>query len=118
TWTGNFPMSLGGTSVTINGRPAYLWYVSPGQINLQAPDDGTTGTVPVVVMTANGSATSTVTLAPFAPSFLLLDTKHVTGIILRANGTGAYGGGTYDIVGPPRPPPPFFPGGPQGGQIP
>jgi uncharacterized protein (TIGR03437 family) len=100
TWTGNFPTSLGGTSVTINGKPAYLWYVSPGQINLQAPDDATTGTVPVVVMTANGSATSTVTLAPFAPSFLLLDTKHVTGIILRSNGTGAYGGGTYDIVGP------------------
>jgi len=100
TWTGNFPTSLGGTSVTINGKPAYLWYVSPGQINLQAPDDTTTGTVPVVVMTANGSVTSTVTLAPFAPSFLLLDTKHVAGIILRSDGTGAYGGGTYDIVGP------------------
>jgi uncharacterized protein (TIGR03437 family) len=100
TWTGNFPTSLGGTSVTINGKPAYLWYVSPGQINLQAPDDATTGTVPVVVTTANGSATSTVTLAQFAPSFLLLDTKHVTGIILRSNGSGAYGGGAYDIVGP------------------
>ena len=23
-WTGNFPASLGGTSVTINGKPAYL----------------------------------------------------------------------------------------------
>jgi uncharacterized protein (TIGR03437 family) len=100
TWTGNFPMSLGGTSVTINGKPAYLWYVSPGQINLQAPDDATTGTVPVVVTTANGSATSTVTLAQFAPSFLLLDTKHVTGIILRSDGTGAYGGGAYDVIGP------------------
>jgi uncharacterized protein (TIGR03437 family) len=100
TWTGNFPTSLGGTSVTINGKPAYLWYVSPGQINLQAPDDTTTGTVPVVVTTANGSATSTVTLAQLAPSFLLLDTKHVTGIILRSGGTGAYGGGTYDIIGP------------------
>jgi uncharacterized protein (TIGR03437 family) len=100
TWTGNFPTSLGGTSVTINGKPAYLWYVSPGQINLQAPDDATTGTVTVVVTTANGSATSTVTLAQFAPSFLLLDTKHVTGIILRSNGTGAYGGGAYDIIGP------------------
>jgi uncharacterized protein (TIGR03437 family) len=100
TWTGNFPTSVGGTSVTINGKSAYLWYVSPGQINLQAPDDTTTGTVPVVVMTANGSAPSTVTLAQFAPSFLLLDTEHVTGIIVRSDGTGAYGGGTYDIVGP------------------
>ncbi len=100
TWTGNFPTSLGGTSVTIDGKSAYLWFVSAGQINLQAPDDIATGAVPVVVTTASGSATSTVTLAHFAPSFSLLDTKHVTGIILRSNGSGAYGGGTYDILGP------------------
>ena len=100
TWTGNFPTSLGGTSVTINGKSAYLWLVSPGQINLQAPSDTATGTVPVVVTTFAGSATSTVTLAQFAPTFLLLDAKHVTGIILRSNGSGAYGGGAYDIIGP------------------
>jgi uncharacterized protein (TIGR03437 family) len=100
TWNGDFPISLGGTSVTINGRAGYLSFVSPGQINLQAPDDTTTGAVPVVVITANGSATSSVTLAPFGPSFLLLDAKHVAGIIPRSNGSGAYGGGTYDILGP------------------
>lgn len=99
-WKGDFPISLGGTSVMINGRAAYLSYVSPGQINLQAPDDAATGSVPVVVTTAFGTATSTVTLAPFAPSFLLFDTKHVAGIILRSDGSGAYGGGTYDILGP------------------
>lgn len=38
-WNGNFPTSLGGTSVLINGKLAYLSMVSPGQINLQAPDD-------------------------------------------------------------------------------
>jgi uncharacterized protein (TIGR03437 family) len=54
----------------------------------------------VVVTTANGSATSNVTLAQFAPSFLLLDTTHVAGIIVRSNGSGAYGGGAYDIIGP------------------
>ena len=37
---------------------------------------------------------------PIWPSFLLLDSKHVAGIILRSNGSGAYGGGTYDIIGP------------------
>lgn len=100
TWTGNFPLSLGGTSVTIDGKSAYLWSVSPGQINLQAPDDTTTGTVPVVVTTANGSGASTVTLAQFGPSFLLLDKTHVTGIILRSNGSGSMGAGTYDILGP------------------
>jgi uncharacterized protein (TIGR03437 family) len=100
TWNGDFPTSLGGTSVTINGRAAYLSFVSPTQINVQAPDDVATGPVPVVVTTASETATGTVTLAQFAPSFLLLDTKHVAGIILRSDGSGAYGGGTYDIIGP------------------
>jgi uncharacterized protein (TIGR03437 family) len=100
TWNGDFPTSLGGTSVTIAGKPAYLWFVNPTQINLQAPDDTGTGTVAVVVTTAGGIATSTVTLAPTGPSFSLLDAKHVTGIILRSDHTGAYGSGTYDIVGP------------------
>lgn len=100
TWNGNFPLSLGGTSVTIDGKPAYLYYVSPGQIDLQAPDDAATGAVTVVVTTAGGSTSSTVTLAPFAPSFSLLDAVHVAGIILRFDGSGAYGGGSYDILGP------------------
>jgi len=99
-WTGNFPPSLAGTGVTINGRPGYLSYVSPTQINVQAPSDTATGSVAVVVTTGFGAATSLVTLAPFAPSFFLLDAKHVAGIILRSDGSGAYGGGSYDIVGP------------------
>ena len=99
-WTGNFPTSLGGTNVTIDGRQAYLWYVSPNQINLQVPNDSATGSVTVVVTTPNGTASSTVTLAQFAPSFYLLDTKHVAGNIQRSNGSGAYGGGSYDIIGP------------------
>jgi len=100
TWTGNFPISLAGSSVTIDGKAAYLAFVSPGQINVQAPNDAATGTVPVVVTTVSGSATSFVKLAQFGPSFLLLDSKHVAGIILRSSGSGAYGGGTYDIIGP------------------
>jgi uncharacterized protein (TIGR03437 family) len=100
TWMGDFPTSLAGTSVTIDGKPAYLSFVSPGQIDLQVPNDTATGAVPVVVMTASGSATSTVTLAQFGPSFFLLDAKHVAGIILRSDGSGTYGRGTYDIIGP------------------
>jgi uncharacterized protein (TIGR03437 family) len=99
-WNGDFPISLGGVSVTINGKSAYLSYVSPTQINLQAPDDTTTGIVNVTVTNGNGSATSTVTLRQFSPTFLLLDSTHVAGIILRFDGSGVYGGGSYDIVGP------------------
>ena len=102
-WNNNFPASLGGTSVTINTKPAYLLYAGPTQINLQAPDDSATGLVNVVVTTAVGSTTSTVTLGKFGPSFFLYDATHVAGIIPRSDGSGAYaasGGGTYDILGP------------------
>ena len=99
-WTGNFPTSLGGTSVTINGQPAYLSLASPTQINFQAPADSTVGSVPLVINTVNGSVSATVALAQLSPSLFLLDSRHVAGIILRQNGSGAYGGGTYDIVGP------------------
>ncbi len=100
-WNADFPMSLGGTSVTIDSKQAYLWFVSAAQINLQVPDDATTGPVNVVVTTGSGSATSTVTLAAYGPSFSLLgDGKHVAGEIATPNGSGAYGGGTYDLVGP------------------
>jgi uncharacterized protein (TIGR03437 family) len=100
-WNGDFPQSLGGTSVTIDNRSAYLWFVSPQQINLQVPDDAATGVVEVTVSTASGSASSTVTLATYAPSFSLLgDGVHVAGEIATPDGSGAYGAGTYDLVGP------------------
>ncbi len=105
TWNGDFPTSLGKTSVTINGKPAYMMYVSPTQINVQAPDDTATGQVAVVVQTPGGSATAYVTLENVAPAFALLYSpgskgEFVAGIIPRTDGSGAYGGGTYDILGP------------------
>jgi uncharacterized protein (TIGR03437 family) len=100
-WNGDFPTGLNGTTVTIDNKPAYLWFVSSGQINAQAPDDTATGSVPVVVSTPSGSVTSTVNLAPASPSLLLLpDGKHVTGIIITPNGNGSQGGGPYDLLGP------------------
>jgi uncharacterized protein (TIGR03437 family) len=98
TWTGDFPTSLGGTIVTIDGKPAYLWVVTPGQINSQVPDDANTGPVAVVVNTSAGSATATVTLGAYAPAFLLLSAKYPTAIVQTA-GPGNSGAG-YDIIGP------------------
>jgi uncharacterized protein (TIGR03437 family) len=99
-WNGDFPTSLGGTTVTVNSLPAYLAYVSPVQINLQVPDVSLGPLVPVVVSTAAGSATLDVGIAGASPSLFLLDAEHVAGIILRDDGSGAYGGGSYDILGP------------------
>lgn len=51
-----FPTSLGGVGVTINGKPAYLDYISPGQINAIAPEDPALGVVAVQVTTAQGNS--------------------------------------------------------------
>jgi uncharacterized protein (TIGR03437 family) len=101
-WNGNFPTQLGGTSVTIDGLAAYMYYVSAGQVNVQVPDDPNVNrSVPVVVTVGSQSVTSSVNLTSVAPSFALLgDNLHVAGIILRTDGSGAYGDGVYDIIGP------------------
>jgi hypothetical protein len=41
-WNGDFPTFLGGTNVTVNGKSAYVSFVSAGQINVQAPTDTAT----------------------------------------------------------------------------
>ncbi|MCE5311047.1 MAG: hypothetical protein LLG20_25700, partial [Acidobacteriales bacterium] len=99
-WNNDFPTSLGGVSVSIDGKPAYLWYVSGEQINLQVPDDAKRGIVPVVVTTPNGSASSNVVLSEFGPSLNLFDQKYVAAVIPTPDGSGVYGGGTYDLLGP------------------
>jgi uncharacterized protein (TIGR03437 family) len=67
---GRLPTSLDGVSVTINGETAFVYYISPSQINVQAPNDTSNGTVNVVV-TNNGSssAPATAQLQNFAPAF-------------------------------------------------
>ncbi|MCC6860884.1 MAG: IPT/TIG domain-containing protein [Bryobacterales bacterium] len=67
---GKLPTSLDGVSVTINGKPASVYYISPGQINVQAPSDDSTGPVPVEV-TVNGVKSDAVmgNLQRFSPGF-------------------------------------------------
>jgi uncharacterized protein (TIGR03437 family) len=52
----NAPTSLDGTSVTIAGLPAVIDYISPGQVNVQAPSNIATGLQPIVVTTAGGAS--------------------------------------------------------------
>jgi uncharacterized protein (TIGR03437 family) len=44
------PTSLGGVSVFINGKNAFVYYISPTQIGVEAPDDPQTGNVAVTVV--------------------------------------------------------------------
>lgn len=67
---GALPTSLGGVSVSINNKPAYIYYVSPAQINVQAPADAGTGPVQVTVTNSAGtSAAASATLLAVAPAF-------------------------------------------------
>jgi uncharacterized protein (TIGR03437 family) len=98
-WNGDFPTSLGGTSVTVNSKPAYLWFVSPTQINFQAPDDTATGSVNVVVTTPTASTTASITLGPSGPSFSLFNSKYAAAIVGTPGKPGNSGSG-YDYIGP------------------
>ncbi len=66
----NLPTALSGVSVTIDGQPAYVQYISPTQINAFAPDDPATGPVQVQVTTPQGSSYSTTVMKQaLAPAF-------------------------------------------------
>jgi uncharacterized protein (TIGR03437 family) len=54
---GQMPAQLDQVSVTVNGKNAYVYYISPTQINILTPPDSIGGTVPLVV-TNNGAASS------------------------------------------------------------
>jgi uncharacterized protein (TIGR03437 family) len=79
---------LGGVSITVNGKPALLYYVSPTQINALTPLDPATGPVSIVV-TNNGtsSASYTANLRTVTPAFLRFD---VNGHITATHADGSY----------------------------
>lgn len=65
------PTAVAGTTVTIAGLPAYIDFVSPGQVNAQVPSGVPTGPQPVVVTTAGGSSVATtITVNPVEPGLL------------------------------------------------
>ena len=103
------PTSLDGTSVKINGKPAYVYFVCDGQIAVNTPDDTATGPVPIVVTTANGdSNTVMVNKAKVSPALLTSPNFIVGGrqyvIAQIANSTTLVGkpglvtGGTFQTI--------------------
>jgi uncharacterized protein (TIGR03437 family) len=69
--SGQMPTSLDGVSVTVNGKPAYIYFISPTQVNVLTPLDSMIG--PVAVVVNNGSTTTaafTANLQTAAPGFL------------------------------------------------
>jgi uncharacterized protein (TIGR03437 family) len=67
----NAPTVLDNISVSVNGKPAYIWYLSTTQLNVQAPEDTATGNVPITVNNCStASAPFQFARRPLAPGLL------------------------------------------------
>ena len=68
----SMPTQLDAISVTVNGKPAYVYYISPGQVNILTPPDPMSG--PVQVKVSNNGTVSAVFTAQaqaLSPSFFV-----------------------------------------------
>jgi uncharacterized protein (TIGR03437 family) len=82
-----YPASLNGVSVTINGRPAPIYFVSDGQVNCLVPF-ATTGATATIVVNNNGASSNTVTvpMAGTSPGVYTVPSGGVgSGAILHAD---------------------------------
>src|SRR5262245_35544781 len=86
------PLSLGDTSVLVDGKPAPLFFASPNQINYQMPPNLATGVAAVVV--ARGGLPilqGTMPIAPVAPSLFTANASGdgpPAGFLLRVTAAG------------------------------
>jgi uncharacterized protein (TIGR03437 family) len=85
------PTQLDGVGVKVNGKSAFVYYISPTQVNVLTPPDAVSGAVQVTV-TSGGSSSpaATVQAQALSPSFFIF-------------GAGPYVAavhGTGDLVGP------------------
>ncbi|WP_051670396.1 hypothetical protein [Bryobacter aggregatus] len=99
------PTTLGGVSVKLNSKDAFLQYISPSQINILAPADASRGTVTLTVTNAAGTSNAvSTTLLDVLPGLSVLSNYvravRSDGVII--NGTGAIEAGypTTAAVGP------------------
>ncbi len=63
------PVQLGGVRVRINGKQCYVNFVAPTQVNVLAPPDTLTGSVPVEVTNGSGTRTANVLMSQLLPGF-------------------------------------------------
>jgi uncharacterized protein (TIGR03437 family) len=76
----NLPASLDGVSVTIGGKPAAVYYVSPGQLNAQAPSDAASGEVAVEITSPYGKTAATALLQTYAPGLFTFRGKYAAAV--------------------------------------
>lgn len=82
------PLSLGGVSATVNGVTAPLYFVSPGQIDLQIPYETSAGTAVLAVNNNGQIATFPFTVAPAAPGLFPSAVSNATGALVTSASVG------------------------------
>jgi uncharacterized protein (TIGR03437 family) len=91
---GRLPLSLDGVSVTFNGKPGFVEYISPTQVNVLAPPDTAAG--PASVVLKNGTASSTpfpAQLQTYSPAFFIFappNQKYIAAICPKPDGSFDY----------------------------
>src|SRR5262249_49205866 len=124
---GKLPTNVDNVTVSVGGKPAYLYYVSPAQINMVAPDVPA-GPTQVTVSTPSGtSSTFTVTAAQYGPAFFPWPSSQA--VATRQDFSFAVKNGTFSVATTPAKPGdviilwgtgfgPTLPAAPAGVQIP
>lgn len=114
TWAGtdfngpNAPTTLDGVRVTVDGKDAAIYFVSPTQININTPSDPATGPVAIQVIrdgqTSNPVLMNKGTTAPAlltTPAFLVGGRQYVVGLLPTSTSNGPFVGAPGLIAGVP-----------------
>ena len=82
---GKLPEALDGVSVKINNQPASVYYISPTQINVLAPEALTDASVPVTITSGNSTSDPVnVDFKRFSPGFFQFPEENIAAV--RADG--------------------------------
>lgn len=88
---GQMPTQLDGVTVTVNGKPAALNYISPTQVNFLSPVDNSAGPVNIqITNNARGSTTKALNIVKFSPGLFIWQYTYV--VATHAD---------FSLVGPP-----------------
>lgn len=94
--SGNLPTSLDGVQVAIDGKAAYVYFISPGQIDALVPDDPATSSVPVQVTNSLGTSNAfAVNKQPAAPALFAYSQLGGHFAVIQA-------ASNYGLIAPPR----------------
>jgi uncharacterized protein (TIGR03437 family) len=124
---GKLPTNVDNVTVSVGGKPAYLYYVSPAQINMVAPDVPARPTQVTVSTPSGTSSTFIVTAAQFGPAFFPWPGSQA--VATRQDFSFAVKNGTFSVATTPAKPGdviilwgtgfgPTLPAAPSGVQIP